>query len=369
MTSQNLASANLAFVVALLAGPPVVAAMRRLQVIDHPGDRSSHVLPTPRGGGLTLAAGALTAAILLPTFGGPARTGLLAAAAGFGVIGLAEDLRGVRPLTRLALQFAVAALSLRWLLDDLGGPPAWQALFALGCLLWMVSYANAFNFMDGINGISAAQALVAGAAWLAIGHAEGVTVLAGGGAVVAAAAVGFLPFNFPRATMFLGDVGSYFLGGWLAALAVVGLRAGLPPEAVLAPLAVYLADTSTTLVGRARAGERLCMPHREHAYQRLTRLGWSHAGTTTAVAAVMAACSVLGALSLTGSLAVRVAGDLALCAVLVAYVASPSLVARSKAAPGEPAQEPPRASAEVLPLAGAPAGPGDAGRSPREWQA
>lgn len=337
MTSQNLLSANLAFVVALLAGPPVVAALRRLRVIDHPDDRSSHVVPTPRGGGLTLAAGALTAAVLVPAFGGSGRTGLLVAAAGFGLIGLTEDLRGVRALPRLMLQFAVAAVSLLWLLEDLGGPVAWQILFGLGCLLWLVSYTNAFNFMDGINGISAAQALVAGAAWLAIGHGEGVPVLAGGGALVAAAALGFLPFNFPNATMFLGDVGSYFLGAWLAALAVVGLRAGIAPEAVLAPLAVYLTDTSTTMIRRARAGEVFYTPHRKHAYQRLTQLGWSHANTTVAVASVMATCSILGAVSLTGSLVLRVAADVGLVAVLAAYVVSPRLVASRR--PATPAEE------------------------------
>lgn len=335
MTSQNLVSANLAFIVALLAGPPVVAALRRLQVIDHPSDRSSHVVPTPRGGGLTLAAGALTAAVLVPAFAGSARTGLLVAAIGFGLIGLTEDFRGVRPLPRLTLQFAVASISLVWLLDGLGGPLAWKLFFGLGCLLWLVSYTNAFNFMDGINGISAAQALVAGGAWLAIGHTQGVPVLAGGGALVAAAALGFLPFNFPNAKMFMGDVGAYFLGAWLAALAVVGLRAGIAPEAVLAPLAVYLTDTSTTMVRRHRAGEAWYTAHRKHAYQRLTQLGWSHADTTVAVASVMATCSILGAMSLTNSLVLRVVADAALVAVLAMYVASPRLVAKAKPAPVE----------------------------------
>lgn len=339
MTAESLISANLAFVVALLAGPPVVGALRRLQVIDHPSERSSHALPTPRGGGVSLAAGALAAAVLVPAFGGSGRTGLLVAAVGFGLLGLAEDVRGVRPLPRLTVQFAVAAVSLLWLLDGLDGPRPWQVLFGFGCLLWLVSYTNAFNFMDGINGISAAQALVAGGAWLAIGHTQGVTVLAGGGALVAAAALGFLPFNFPKATMFLGDVGSYFIGAWLAALAVVGLRAGLPPEAVLAPLAVYLTDTSTTMVRRARAGERFYTPHRKHAYQRLTQLGWSHANTTVAVAGVMAVCSILGAVSLTGSVVLRIIADVALLGVLAIYVVSPKLVARARAARTQPAVE------------------------------
>jgi UDP-N-acetylmuramyl pentapeptide phosphotransferase/UDP-N-acetylglucosamine-1-phosphate transferase len=148
-----------------------------------------------------------------------------------------------------------------------------------------------------------------------------------GGGILAAAAAGFLPYNFPRARLFIGDVGSYFIGGWQAALLVVGFRAGLPPEAVAAPLAIYLADTATTLARRVAAGHVWHQPHREHVYQRLIRQGWSHVRTTALVAAFVAACSIAGAMTLDG-FAERVAADVVLAALLAAYVALPHLIWR-----------------------------------------
>jgi UDP-N-acetylmuramyl pentapeptide phosphotransferase/UDP-N-acetylglucosamine-1-phosphate transferase len=142
----------------------------------------------------------------------------------------------------------------------------------------------------------------------------------------------FLPFNFPKAQVFLGDVGSYFIGAWLAALVILGLRAGIPPEAVLAPVALYLADTAVTIVRRARGAETWYLPRRSHAYQRLTQLGWSHTRTTGLVAAAMVSCSALGAVSLIDSIAARLVADLALAAVLVAYLASPTLLGRGQTA-------------------------------------
>src|SRR5207248_843948 len=155
------------------------------------------------------------------------------------------------------------------LLSGLSGPPAWRALFAVGVAVWLVAFVNAFNFMDGIDGVAVAQAFVAGMAWYAIGHHEHVRALEIAAAIVVGGALGFAPFNFPRARMFLGDVGSYSFGASLAILLVVGLRAGLPFEAVFAPVALCVADTGVTLVRRVRGGRRWDAPHREHVYQRL----------------------------------------------------------------------------------------------------
>lgn len=337
---MNLRSAALAFVIALAAAPVVLVVLRRRQLLDHPNDRSSHERPTPRGAGLAPAVGSLIALVAVPVVHGEARTGLLVAAAGFAALGLAEDVRGIPPLPRLTAQLAIAAASLVWLLHGLSGPLAWQIVFAVGCAVWLVAYVNAFNFMDGINGISAAQVLVAAAAWWAIGRTDDVTALAGPALVLGAATLAFAPFNFPRAQAFLGDVGSYFLGAWLAVLVIIGLRAGLPPEAVIAPLALYLADTATTIFRRVRGKETWYLPHRSHAYQRLTQLGWSHTRTTLAVAAAMAAASALGAVSLGDSLALRIVADLALGAVLAAYLASPTILAGRRTAATSSARPP-----------------------------
>ena len=326
--TETARSAALALAVTVSAAPVILVTLRRWALLDHPNDRSSHKSPTPRGLGLAPAAGAVAALLAIPVLHGDLRTGLLTAAAGFGALGLAEDVAGVAPLPRFAAQLLIAGASLFWLLDGLTGPPAWQIVFAAGCALWLVAYVNAFNFMDGINGISAAQVLVAAGAWWAIGEIEDVPALVNPAVVVGAATLAFLPFNFPTARAFLGDVGSYFLGAWLAALVIIGLRAGIPPEAVIAPLSLYLADTATTIIRRVRTKAAWYLPHRSHAYQRLTQLGWSHTRTTLAVAATMVAASAAGALCLTGSLPLRIAGDTALAGVLAAYLLSPSVLAR-----------------------------------------
>src|SRR5205085_2029337 len=153
------------------------------------------------------------------------------------------------------VQFGVAVATLPWLLSGMRGAEAWRLVFGIGVVVWLIAYVNAFNFMDGVNGVSAVQAVVAGVAWWVVGEWQDVHALAAGGLLVAAVAVAFAPFNFPRAHMFLGDVGSYFFGGWLGVLAVVALRQGLTVEASFAPLSVYLADTGMTLARRVARHE------------------------------------------------------------------------------------------------------------------
>ena len=318
-----LAPAALTLVVVLAATPLTIWTLRRMGVLDHPNDRSSHHLPTPRGGGVAVALGVCAGVVLAPDLHGSTRAALLVAAGGLGLIGLVDDVGEVGAVARLVLQSAVAALVTPWLLHGMTGSVAWKAVFAIGVAAWIVSLVNAFNFMDGINGMATGQVIVAGLAWFVIGSARHVDPLAAGGLVLAAAAAGFAPFNAVRARVFLGDVGSYFLGGALAVLAVVGLRGGLPPEAVLAPLAVTLADTGSTLVGRLRRREIWHTPHRHHVYQWFVQQGRSHATTAAAVSGLMVLCAALGAISLGGGVG-RVAADIALAGVLLVYVTVPT---------------------------------------------
>ncbi|MGH3902710.1 MAG: MraY family glycosyltransferase [Pseudonocardiaceae bacterium] len=323
-----------------MSAPLVLRALRRRSVLDVPNERSSHTSPIPRGGGVAPVLGVLAAVVVARLGHTEAAIALAVATVGFGALGLAEDVSGVPPLRRLMLQVAIALATLPWLLDGLGGSLGWRLLFAAGVVFWLVGYVNAFNFMDGINGISVAQATVAGLAWLAVGTIGDAPALAAGGLIVATAALAFGPFNFPRARMFLGDVGSYGIGAALAALAVVGLRAGVPPEAILAPLALYLVDTSSTFVRRILIGETWYRPHCDHRYQRLVKLGWSHTRTTLFVAAVMAGAGGLGAVSLTGSLAARVIADVALVALLLGYLSAPTALRLRRGLPAVEQAEP-----------------------------
>jgi UDP-N-acetylmuramyl pentapeptide phosphotransferase/UDP-N-acetylglucosamine-1-phosphate transferase len=187
---------------------------------------------------------------------------------------------------------------------------------------------NAFNFMDGVNGISAAHALIAGVVYAGLGWWRHDGFMIPAGAAVAVGALAFLPWNAGRARVFLGDAGSYALGAALATLAAYAVLHGIPAEAALGPLVLYLADTAWTLQRRIRAGERWLEPHRSHIYQRWCDAGWSHQRVTVTAAAITVLLSLLGVASLAGDPALRAAADLAGAAVLLAYLRSPALLAR-----------------------------------------
>jgi UDP-GlcNAc:undecaprenyl-phosphate GlcNAc-1-phosphate transferase len=322
---QPIPSGILALSLGIVCAPCALSVLRRHQVLDLPNDRSSHVLATPRGGGIAPAFAATVAILLSSQMIGSSRVGLLVTALGMGVIGLTDDVRGLKPLSRLLAQFGVALMALFWLERSLTGPSPWMIIFGLCVVVWIVSFVNIFNFMDGINGISVVQVVVAGGAWWTLGHSQHRAALATAGLVVAAVGLAFAPFNVPRARMFLGDAGSYFFGGWLAATAVIGLRANLPPEAILAPLIIYGTDTSLTLLRRILRHEVWYQPHRGHAYQRLVDAGWSHSRASLVTGALIASCSLLGSLSLTGLLT-RILGDLAMAGIVAGYVTLPSLL-------------------------------------------
>jgi hypothetical protein len=223
---------------------------------------------------------------------------------------------------------------------------------------WIAGFVNAFNFMDGVNGISGAHAVVGGACYAVLGLWRGDPLLASAGAAVAGGGAAFLPWNAVRARVFLGDVGSYALGAALAVLAACAVViAGLPPEAALGPLALYLADTAWTLQRRIRAGEPWLQAHRTHAYQRLTDAGWSHQRVTAATAAVSAALSLLGAVSLAAGPLPRAAADLAGLALLAAYLRAPAWLGQPAglaAAPAVPAPRPAPESVAGRPALGQP---------------
>jgi UDP-GlcNAc:undecaprenyl-phosphate/decaprenyl-phosphate GlcNAc-1-phosphate transferase len=307
---------------------PVAIPLLRRAAVDTPNARSSHSVPTPRGGGAPIAVGLVAAALLIH---GTIAVTFAVAVAAFAAIGFADDLAGLPAGRRLLMQ-GLASLAIAGVLTGRSGlPPAVMAAAAVVVAVWLVGFVNAFNFMDGVNGISAAHALIGGAVYAFLGWWRPDAFLAAAGAAVAAGALAFLPWNAVRARVFLGDAGSYGLGVALAVLAAYSVIRGIPPEAALAPLALYLADTGWTLQRRIRAGERFLEAHRTHTYQRLCDVGWSHQRVTATTAAVTAALCLLGTASLTGHPALRAGADLAGLGLLAAYLRSPSIVGRTRA--------------------------------------
>jgi len=326
-----------------VAEPATIPLLRRAAAIDTPNLRSSHSVPTPRGGGAPVAAGLILAVALVPA---ATAVTLAAAVALFAAMGLADDLTGLPARGRLVMQAAAGLVTGGLLARAAGLPPALAVVAAVLLAAWITGFVNAFNFMDGVNGISGAHALAGGACYAALGLWRPDALLAAGGAAVAGGAAAFLPWNAVRARVFLGDVGSYGLGAALAVLAAAAVvLAGLPPEAALGPLALYLADTAWTLQRRTRAGEPWLQAHRTHAYQRLTDAGWSHQRVAAVTGALTAVLSVLGAVSLSGDPLARAAADLAAIALLAAYLRAPAWLGQ----PARPVLRPSEVVTQPLP--------------------
>ena len=307
--------------------PLTISVLRRLAVLDVPGTRSSHVVPTPRGGGAPIAAGLLAAALVAPG-GGRVRLVFAVAVGFFGLLGLLDDLHGLSALSRLALQSAGGAAVGVLLMAGTGLPPAAAVPAAVVVAAWLAGFVNAFNFMDGVNGISGAHAVIGGIVYACLAgwcHDRfGVTA----GLALAAGACAFLPWNAVRAKVFLGDVGSYSIGAALAVLAVRLVRLGMPAEAVAGPVALYLTDVAWTLQRRVRNGERWLEAHRSHVYQRWCDVGWSHQEVTLLTSALTVLLCLLGIAGAMGGIAQRGVADLAGLGVLAVYLASPGLFAR-----------------------------------------
>lgn len=253
-------------------------------MLDVPNHRSSHVTPTPRGGGLACLLGVLIAFIAAHITGVQVPWLAAGAAMMLGLIGLADDLADLSPVVRLSGQVAAG------LLMGLAAGGGW--LTVAGAIIAPV-VVNVVNFMDGINGITGLNVAVWGAtAWVA-GLAVGAEPLWVLGAAAAGAALGFLPWNAPTARLFLGDVGSYLFGGLIAAGIVVGLATGASPIVLAAPLALYFTDTGTVLARRAIRGEPLTQAHREHVYQVLaTRTPLPHLLVSSVVAGLSTAVTL-----------------------------------------------------------------------------
>ena len=317
--------------VVALAEPATIRLLRRVSAMDTPNSRSSHSVPTPRGGGAPVAAGLVVAALLI---GGTAAAAFAIAVATFSMIGFADDLSGLSVRGRLALQCAASLAVGAVLVSHLSVPPAARVAGAVVIALWLAGFVNVFNFMDGVNGISAAHAVIGGAVFGCLGVWRRDVFLAAGGAAVAAGALAFLPWNAIRARVFLGDAGSYGLGAALAVLAACAVIRGIPAEAALGPVALYLADTGWTLQRRIRSGERWLEAHRTHVYQQWCDAGYSHLRVAASTAAGTLLLCLLGAASLTGVTGIRVAADVVAIGVLAAYLRSPALLHRATSALG-----------------------------------
>jgi UDP-N-acetylmuramyl pentapeptide phosphotransferase/UDP-N-acetylglucosamine-1-phosphate transferase len=297
-----------AFILAAAIAAALVEAIRvwarKHHVLDHPSARSSHSQPMPRGGGM---------AIVLVVLGGlavlrvPNLTAIALPALAVAAVSLYDDLHGAPASLRFAVHVAAAGVAI----FAFGGwwrllaPHVSATVIAIAIaltLFWIAGLTNAYNFMDGIDGIAGIQAIVAGLGWCALGLRCGLPIAAAAGVLIAGASAGFLLHNWSPARIFMGDVGSAFLGYAFAVITVAAAAATLR-LAVAGILLVwpFVYDTTFTLIRRARRGERLSEAHRSHLYQRLTQTGVTHAR----VSILYGLLAVLGALAAWAQLSTR----------------------------------------------------------------
>ncbi len=269
-----------AFLITLILVRAAIGYARRRGMLDQPGQRRSHTIPTPRGGGIGLVVASL---ICIPgtllSFPSAWPSGVVVSLdAGLALVALVgwwDDHRPLPVLPRFGAQLlAVLAFSVLLLSTGLSW---WWLPLLLGAGSWSI---NLHNFMDGIDGLLAQQTIfvATGLAW--ISGSLGQTALAISTATLAASALGFWLFNRPPARIFMGDVGSGSIG-----MLIFGFSAMLwsLDHALIWPVLIlssaFLLDATLTLLMRMLRGRRWYSPHREHLYQWITRRGGTHGRT------------------------------------------------------------------------------------------
>jgi UDP-GlcNAc:undecaprenyl-phosphate GlcNAc-1-phosphate transferase len=310
---------------ALLITPLVSRGSTRLGLVDAPGGRKVHAQSVPRLGGVAVLAATVLAMILVPfwspgVFGPTIWLSLrpLAVAGGLVfVLGLLDDVRGVGPWVKLTAQgvAAIVVMASGLLIERV---TLFGVSWELGWLSWpitagwIVGLTNAFNLIDGIDGLATGIAALAGATCGAILIVRGHTAEAALLAALVGAAIGFLVFNFAPASIFLGDSGSLLFGFLLATTAIAGWQKGATALATGVPLLMFalpIADVATTIVrrglarpatGRASIGaalRHLVEPDRQHIHHRLLALGWSTERTVLILYGITAVLSLFALLT------------------------------------------------------------------------
>jgi Fuc2NAc and GlcNAc transferase len=312
----------------------LTAAVRRYAlargVLDIPNERSSHERPTPRGGGAAIvavvlfgtAAGAAAGLVPVPVAAALIPGGLVIAA-----IGWIDDHVGLSRWPRAAVHTAAAV----WAVLALGGLDSVRlgtveldtgfagTILAVVGVVWAI---NLYNFMDGIDGLAAGEAMSVGAFGALLALVAGAPGIGFVAALVAAAATGFLTWNWAPARIFMGDVGSGFLGFAFGTLAVASeTLAGPPLLCWLLLLAVFVFDATVTLARRFLRGEPWYKEHRSHAYQRAHQASWSAARVTAAALAMNVGLAALAAAGLARPAILPAGALIAIAGLALVYLA------------------------------------------------
>ena len=264
-------------------------------IIDNPNERSSHTIPTPRGGGVSIVITFLLVLVgLIISNQLQLTTGSILVAAGLGVaiLGFLDDHGHINSMLRLAIHFLIA-IGAVFSLGGFSDVTLFNGNLHLGwfaniiAVLFLVWLLNLYNFMDGINGIASVEAITTVVSMAILYYVLNTTLNSDILWLLAACVFGFLLWNFPKAKIFMGDACSGFLGLTLGILALIALKENLALFcAWIICLGVFVVDATYTLVKRVLSGYKMYDAHRSHSYQILSRRWGSHTPVTLAIAAI-----------------------------------------------------------------------------------
>lgn len=294
-----------------------IPLLRRMNAVDIPNFRSSHTVVIARGGG----AGVLVAFFLSLLIATPEMSislgAILFLIITMAVLGFMDDLGDISAIQRLSFQICSSLLASMVLVQQGSSQPLMIRIFLVALFTFgITAFVNAFNFMDGINGISIVTAVIAGCYYyLETGRPIGL--------LMAFAVLGFLPWNLTN-RLFLGDIGAYSIGTLISALACWALISGSSWTEAGAPLMIYLADTSWAFVRKRRNGLSWSDPHREHVYQRLVDNGHSHLSVALTCGMFQILCCIIGS-----SLQSTIIAFLLMALTCLVYLSLPSAELRN----------------------------------------
>lgn len=285
----------------------LIAYLVERDIVDRPNERTLHQGAVPRGGGLVIVALLLVALVGMALLSG--RAGLFLSLALIVVLwatlSWCDDRVDLSPRRRFSVQVIFAALTVLaygWVVDVQMTANTWLAISWFGLPLTIIGVlwaANLYNFMDGMDGMAAAQTIVAATTLSFWFWHAGDVHLAFVCAALAAASYGFLLWNWQPAKIFMGDVGSITIGAFFATIVIIGVtRYQFSVLSCGLLFAVFVGDASLTLLRRVWYKEKFWLPHRSHYYQRLAVLGVSHGQIVLAATILMLLCSLIATVSL-----------------------------------------------------------------------
>ena len=297
--------------------PVTIWLLTKYRIHDVPNERSSHQMATIRGTGIAIAIGCL-ASLFFERGNSAPQVLLICVSAWFGMIGFTDDLRSLSAKIRLGAQIAGSLIPI--IVYNYHYSLEYSPLLIFCGSFGIIAYVNAFNFMDGVNFISVLQTGVVAISLIVAGNILHSPLVALGASVVLGASIGFVPFNGIIAKTFMGDVGSYFLGAWLSVLSLLAFKDGSGLIFIVSLGTIYFSDTGTTLVKRILRKERWMAAHRQHEFQRLVDMGYSHLFVSLYVTFFSALACICGLYSLRSKTPGSVVAFLSMALISMIYL-------------------------------------------------